>query len=325
MSSNFLLLNSDKTEVIMFGPKHLRDTFSNQIPTLDGITLTSSTTARNLGVIFSFSSHINHVTRTAFFHMRSIAKIRNILSQSDAEKLANYAAFRNLEDIGELDPDLDIHLSCLHYVMIPRINMHLQLFRDTWDNHPMSSESNKSPQQLWISGLLLNQGSHMMQSLALSPLSGRIITQGPVRSAGQPDTRTRTVGPTRPVCLQDRGSDPAGLSAGQPDTRTRTVGPTRPVCLQVSLTPGPGPWVRPGRSVCRCVHVSICPSNGAVCSCYVMGHLFKSSGWLPMDTRDRRECHVGGFRKSTSSSRGAGTAAATLLNSETPRREKEAL
>lgn len=70
-----------------------------------------------------------------------------------------YAAFRHLEDIGELDPDLDIHLIYLHYVMIPRINMHLQLFRGTWDNHPMSSESNKSPQQLWISGLLLNQGS----------------------------------------------------------------------------------------------------------------------------------------------------------------------
>lgn len=93
MSSNFLLLNSDKTEVIVFGPKHLRDTFSNQIATLDGVTPNSNTTARNLGVIFdqdlSFSSHIKHVTRTAFFHLRSIAKIRNILSQSDAEKLVH--------------------------------------------------------------------------------------------------------------------------------------------------------------------------------------------------------------------------------------------
>ena len=77
----------------MFGPKHLKDTFSNQIATLDGITLNSGPTARNLGVIFdqdlSFSSHIKHVTRTAFFHLRSIAKIRNILSQSDAEKLVH--------------------------------------------------------------------------------------------------------------------------------------------------------------------------------------------------------------------------------------------
>ncbi|KAJ8375928.1 hypothetical protein SKAU_G00065080 [Synaphobranchus kaupii] len=77
--------------------------------------------------------------------------------RSDKVSSNYYAAFRHLEDIGELDPDLDVHLICLHYVMIPRINMHLHLFRRTWDNHPMSSESNKSPQQLWISGLLLNQ------------------------------------------------------------------------------------------------------------------------------------------------------------------------
>ena len=35
----------------------------------------------------SFNSHIKQVTRTAFFHLRNIVKIRNILSQSDAEKL----------------------------------------------------------------------------------------------------------------------------------------------------------------------------------------------------------------------------------------------
>ena len=93
MSSNFLLLNSDKTEVIVFGPKHLRDAFLNQIVTIDGVTLSSSTTVKNLGVTMdqdlSFSSHIRHVTKTAFFHLRSIAKIRNILSQSDAEKLVH--------------------------------------------------------------------------------------------------------------------------------------------------------------------------------------------------------------------------------------------
>ncbi|KAK2873784.1 hypothetical protein Q8A73_024409, partial [Channa argus] len=52
MSHNFLLLNSDKTEVIVFGPKNIRDMMSNHIVTLDGISLASSTTARNLGVIF---------------------------------------------------------------------------------------------------------------------------------------------------------------------------------------------------------------------------------------------------------------------------------
>ncbi|XP_034041739.1 uncharacterized protein LOC117524118, partial [Thalassophryne amazonica] len=91
MTSNFLLLNSDKTEVIVLGPKNLRNMVSNQILTLDGITLTSSNTVRNLGVIFdqdmSFKAHIKQICRTAFLHLRNISKIRKVLSQSDAEKL----------------------------------------------------------------------------------------------------------------------------------------------------------------------------------------------------------------------------------------------
>ncbi len=39
MTGNILLLNSDKTEVIVLGPKHLQDTLSEGIVTLDGIVL----------------------------------------------------------------------------------------------------------------------------------------------------------------------------------------------------------------------------------------------------------------------------------------------
>uniref|UniRef100_A0A8D3CRZ4 Reverse transcriptase domain-containing protein n=1 Tax=Scophthalmus maximus TaxID=52904 RepID=A0A8D3CRZ4_SCOMX len=93
MTYNFLLLNSEKTEVIILGPKHLRETLSDHIVTLDGITLASSSTVRNLGVTFdqdmSFDSHLKQVSRTAFFHLRNIKNIRNILSQKDAEKLVH--------------------------------------------------------------------------------------------------------------------------------------------------------------------------------------------------------------------------------------------
>ena len=63
MTCNFMPLNPEKTEVIVLGPKHLRNTLSNDITTLDGITLVSSTTMRNLVVIFdqyiSFNFHMN--------------------------------------------------------------------------------------------------------------------------------------------------------------------------------------------------------------------------------------------------------------------------
>ena len=93
MTRNFLLLNSDKTEVIILGPKHLRDTLSNDIAALDDIALASNETVRNLGVIFdpdlSFDLHLKQISRTAFFHLRNISKIRNVLTQKDAEKLVN--------------------------------------------------------------------------------------------------------------------------------------------------------------------------------------------------------------------------------------------
>ncbi len=57
---------------------------------LDGCTVTSST-VKNLGVILdsrlSFENQISHVTKTAFFYLRNIAKLRNMLTVSDEEKL----------------------------------------------------------------------------------------------------------------------------------------------------------------------------------------------------------------------------------------------
>ncbi len=59
---------------------------------LDGCNVTSST-VKNLGVILdsnlSFENHISNVTKTAFFHLRNIAKLWNMLSVSDAEMLVH--------------------------------------------------------------------------------------------------------------------------------------------------------------------------------------------------------------------------------------------
>ncbi len=77
---NFLLLNSDKTEILLIGPKNSTQNLLDHNLQLDGCPTTSSK-VRNLGVILdsnlSFENHISHVTKTAFFHLRNIAKPRN--------------------------------------------------------------------------------------------------------------------------------------------------------------------------------------------------------------------------------------------------------
>ena len=64
-----------------------------------------------------------------------------------------YSLFYHMEEINILDVDFDIHLFCLHYVYLPRINSSLNLFREAWNNHPLSSSSHLSPSQLWMSGV----------------------------------------------------------------------------------------------------------------------------------------------------------------------------
>ncbi len=99
MTNNFLLFNSDKTEILLIGLKNSTQSILNSTQSildhnlqLDRCTVTSSR-VKNLGVILdsnqSFENHISNVTKTAFFHLRIIAKLRNMWSVSDAEKLVH--------------------------------------------------------------------------------------------------------------------------------------------------------------------------------------------------------------------------------------------
>ncbi len=92
MTNNFLLLNSDKDRDITYWTKKSTQNLLDYNLQLDGCPVTSST-VKNLGVILdsnlSFENHISNVTKTAFFHLRNIVKLRNMLPVSDAEKLVH--------------------------------------------------------------------------------------------------------------------------------------------------------------------------------------------------------------------------------------------
>ncbi len=65
-----------------------------------------STFKLNLGVILdsnlAFENHISHVRKTAFFHLRHIAKLQNMLSVSDAEKLVHAFMTSRLDNCNAL-------------------------------------------------------------------------------------------------------------------------------------------------------------------------------------------------------------------------------
>ena len=67
--------------------------------------------------------------------------------------------FLALESVGVLDITENIDMFCLHYVFLQRINDHMQRFRTGWNNHPVSTERNMTPNQLWIYGLHTISGS----------------------------------------------------------------------------------------------------------------------------------------------------------------------
>ena len=67
--------------------------------------------------------------------------------------------FYHLESISLLDSNNDFDLFCLHYVFIPRINQSLKDWKDAWVKHPLRTEQNLSPEQLWTTGLQAIAGS----------------------------------------------------------------------------------------------------------------------------------------------------------------------
>lgn len=63
--------------------------------------------------------------------------------------------FRQLEEENALDPLNETDMYGLQYIYLSRINETLNGFVESWNNHPISTENNNTPNQLFIQGALM--------------------------------------------------------------------------------------------------------------------------------------------------------------------------
>lgn len=78
------------------------------------------------------------------------------------------ALFNELETDGLLNPDNEVDIFCLQLVFLPCINKCLTEFQGSWNNHPLSTEGNMSPLQLYFTGFVASD--HQTSSTNASTL-----------------------------------------------------------------------------------------------------------------------------------------------------------
>lgn len=93
----------------------------------------------------------SHITGTSV-HNQRIERLWRDVNRVIVSRFLNIFLFLELRAM--LDATSELHLYCLHLVYLPLINEAIDEFVGQWNNHPVTTESNLSPNQLWIEGML---------------------------------------------------------------------------------------------------------------------------------------------------------------------------
>ena len=92
-------------------------------------------------------------------HNQRIERLWREVNRVVVSRFLNIFLF--LENRGAFDPNEEVHLYCLHLVYLPLINEALSELSRQWNDHPVTTESNYSPRQLWMQGMLQLRHSNL--------------------------------------------------------------------------------------------------------------------------------------------------------------------
>lgn len=70
--------------------------------------------------------------------------------------------FYQLENMGVLDRDSNVHLFSLHYVFLSRLNSAINDFRHAYNNHRVRTMNNRTPTQTYFSGIMARYNSNYL-------------------------------------------------------------------------------------------------------------------------------------------------------------------
>ena len=91
MIQNKLKINDSKTEFLVLTSSFLKQHFNDLNISVGNSRIAPSLSARNLGVIFdnhmSLDKQINSICKSAFFHLKNIGSIRNMLTDDACSQL----------------------------------------------------------------------------------------------------------------------------------------------------------------------------------------------------------------------------------------------
>lgn len=89
MTNNFFKAYTNKSEVLLIGSRSTLSKTPSFTLHIDNCTVSISIQVKSLGIIFdgllSFGSHINNISRIAFFHLCNIARLLFFVSQHSTE------------------------------------------------------------------------------------------------------------------------------------------------------------------------------------------------------------------------------------------------